>query len=210
MKLFSVENSQQVMRINHPDLVCLTSVRKFVPESFFQEDSILKGACDGDGYYKIVDIDNVNYLKSIPFIPHHNYLLKLNYSELSELLKNAIQHYDTSYKMFSRAVDKYQQLSSDEVEYLKGIKEVDKKLLEKFLSLNPRDFGEWVIMLDICLALRVEFEYYIDCIAEVHRQKYEEERIRRLSSPNQESPKDTHDGKRKKFSIMDWIDNLFK
>jgi hypothetical protein len=48
MKLFNIEDSQQVMRINHQDLVCLTGVRKFVPESLFQENSILKGACDGD------------------------------------------------------------------------------------------------------------------------------------------------------------------
>lgn len=210
MKLFNIEDSQQVMRINHQDLVCLTGVRKFVPESLFQENSILKGACDREGYYKIVDLDNVNYLKSIPFIPYHKYLLKLNYSELSELLKNAMQHYSTADKMFSTAVDKYQQLSTEEVEYLEGVKEVDKKLMKKFISLNPREFGEWVQMLDICMALRVEFQHYIDCIGEVHRLKYEEERLKRLSSPDQESSKGSHDDKKKKFSLMNWIDNLLK
>ena len=77
MKEFIVENGQQVMRINQPDLTCLVCVRKFVPESLFQEDSILKGACDEEGYYKIVELDNVNYLKGVPFIPNHNYLLKI-------------------------------------------------------------------------------------------------------------------------------------
>lgn len=210
MKLFNIEDDQQVMRINHQDLICLTSVRKFVPESFFQEDSILKGACDGDGYYKIECLENVNYLKSISFIPHHKYLLKLNYSELSELLKNAIQHYGTADKMFSKAVNKCQQLSTEEVEYLEGVQELDRKLLKKFLSLNPRVFGEWETMLDICLAIRSEFQYYIDCVGEVHRLKYEEERIRRLSSANQEPPKDAQNGKRNKFSIVDWISNMFK
>jgi hypothetical protein len=89
MKVVRIEQGRLIAYIEQSDIDTLVKVKDVVPESFFEEEMVVRGYCDENGLYRIENIANVNYIKSAAYIPNRDYMNKLSMQELEKLLKSA-------------------------------------------------------------------------------------------------------------------------
>lgn len=93
MKKVRIEQGSLIAYIEHSDVELLVDTKEVVPKTFWEEDSMKNGDCDQDGYYRISNLSNVNYIKSSPFIPNVDYLSKLSRQEVARMAREAASNH---------------------------------------------------------------------------------------------------------------------
>ncbi len=134
MKKLKIENGRLYAYISQKDVSTLNSSKNYIRPSLFQEESILKGNCDEEGYYKIEDLSNVQYIKGLAFIPLYDYLLKFSLEELEVLVKHGVNAYSQLDKILTRIAKEERLPNSEEKEALMQDNIVDEGTMSYVLS----------------------------------------------------------------------------
>lgn len=124
MKKIRIEDGKLFAYIHAQDVLTLVSIKDFVKESIFQEESILKGDCDEEGYYKIEDLSNVHYIRGLSFIPNYDYLLKLSLTELETLQKEGLANYNVLSTIAYRVCNSEDAISDNDVDFIGSLSEL--------------------------------------------------------------------------------------
>lgn len=177
MKKMRIENGNLIAYIQHQDVTTLTSIKDYVREDIFREESILKGECDEDGYYRIEKLSNVHYIKGLPFIPNYDYLLKLDFNQASTYAQVAIEDYRSLNEILTRLCNQTAPLNEQEKSFLTKLGTIDQSLLEQIMGEGQlRD----VTFRSIAHCLNVQMESYMYAVmtmADMKQQKFEEEQL---------------------------------
>lgn len=100
MKKIRIEKGRLIAYIQQYDIETLVNTVKTLKElqsgkakvkceGILDEIAVLKGECNEDGYYRISKLENVNYIKSCPYIPNYDYLLKLDKNQIESMTEKA-------------------------------------------------------------------------------------------------------------------------
>ncbi|MBO5476940.1 MAG: hypothetical protein J6A15_04235 [Clostridia bacterium] len=187
MKKMRIENGKLIAYIQHQDVTTLTSIKDFVRGEIFREESILKGECDEEGYYRIEDLYNVNYIKGLPFIPNYDYLLKLDFKQVDALACKAIADYRSVNEILTRLCNQKTPLNTDERQTLSSIEAIDQALVgrieqdvienEQLRDVNFRSMA-------YCLTQQMRnYMYAVTSMSDMKREEMEQE------APQSEAPK---------------------
>ena len=182
MKKMRIENGKLIAYIQHQDVTTLTSIKDFVRGEIFREESILKGECDEDGYYKIKDLSNVHYIKGLPFIPNYYYLLKLDFKQVEALAGKAIADYKSVNEILTRLCNQKAPLNKDEREILTSIEAIDPSLVEKIDNEQLRDVNFRSMV--YCLTMQMKsYMYAVTSMSDTKKEEMEQK------APQSETPK---------------------
>lgn len=184
MKKMRVEDGKLIGYIQYHDVTLLASIKDFVKGDIFREESILKGECDEDGYYRIQDLYNVNYIKGLPYIPNYDYLLKLDFKQVDTLSVNAIADYARLNEILTKLCNQKTPLSHQERETLTSIEVIDQSLVEAMI----REVTEGKSLRDLhfrsmayCLTMQMRnYMYAVSSVIEMRREQ---------ETPQTEAPK---------------------
>lgn len=161
MKIIQEKQGQPtVAYISQEDLNALYANREFGNEELFFEESILKGECTDDGYYTIRSESNIRYIESVPFIPNYNHLLKLNSTELNDMLTKAQADYEVLERLLMIPCDMYKQLSSSQQEALKALEGISLEAVNALTTLDVSEEPDWLKAYDIATLLRMQHDHY--------------------------------------------------
>lgn len=177
MKKMRIENGNLIAYIQHQDVTTLTSIKDFVREEIFREESILKGECDEDGYYRIADLSNVHYIKGLSYIPNYDYLLKLDFNQISTCSQAAIEDYRSLNEILTRLCNQTTPLNEEEKSFLMNVGTIDQSLVEKLIQDGQlRDVNFRSIA--FCLNRQMEsYMYAVMSVADIKRQGFEQEQL---------------------------------
>lgn len=173
MKAIRKENESIVAYVNKRDVQILNSISEIIDSRFFEEESIAKGIVDENGYYKITEPDNVDYLSSLSFIPYYDDLVDMDYLKLHELVrKNGVYSSE-----INAIFIKNELLSDEDITFLRTLDSVRKSDLDALedADLLQKEF--------LKLCIRQQIRCYSYSVMEVINQKEkamkeEEERLR--------------------------------
>lgn len=187
MKKMRIENGKLIAYIQHQDVTTLTSIKDFVRGEIFREESILKGECDENGYYRIENLSNVHYIKGLPFIPNYDYLLKLDFKQVDALAGKAIADYRSVNEILTRLCNQKTPLNTYEREILTSIEALDQSLVERFeqdvvgnQQLRDVNFRSMVH----CLTVQMRsYMYAVTSMFDMKREEMEQQ------APQSEAPK---------------------
>ncbi len=132
MKKILIEKGKLSCLIHASDVAALISMKGYLRESVLEEESILKGYCSEDGYYRINDILNVYYIRDLPFIMHRDYLLKLSLEDLETLESQANVSAKKMYTILSKTWEGIKPKEQDE-DFLRHISFVDQNVVDELL-----------------------------------------------------------------------------
>lgn len=174
MKAIRKENDNMVAYVKKRDVEILSSMPDMVDSRFFQEESIVNGIVDENGYYRITDKRNVGYLASLPFIPDYDDLVEMDCRELYALVqRNGMYSYEVNAIFI-----KDEALSQDDITFLRKLEPVNHDDLDALQNATTQSQQEY---LRYCI--RQQIRCYSYSIREMisHKEKAikeEEERIK--------------------------------
>jgi len=174
MKAIRKENDNMVAYVKKRDVEILSSMNDMVDSRFFQEESIVNGIVDENGYYRITDKRNVGYLASLPFIPDYDDLVEMDCRELYALVqRNGMYSYEVNAIFI-----KDEALSQDDITFLRKLEPVNHDDLDALQNATTQSQQEY---LRYCI--RQQIRCYSYSIREMisHKEKAikeEEERIK--------------------------------
>lgn len=174
MKAIRKENDNMVAYVKKRDVEILSSMPDMVDSRFFQEESIVNGIVDENGYYRITDKRNVRYLASLPFIPDYDDLVEMDCRELYALVqRNGMYSYEVNAIFI-----KDEALSQDDITFLRKLEPVNHDDLDALQNATTQSQQEY---LRYCI--RQQIRCYSYSIREMisHKEKAikeEEERIK--------------------------------
>jgi len=174
MKAIRKENDNMVAYVKKRDVEILSSMNDMVDSRFFQEESIVNGIVDENGYYRITDKRNVGYLASLPFIPDYDDLVEMDCRELYALVqRNGMYSYEVNAIFI-----KDEALSKDDITFLRKLEPVNHDDLDALQNATTQSQQEY---LRYCI--RQQIRCYSYSIREMisHKEKAikeEEERIK--------------------------------
>lgn len=174
MKAIRKENDNMVAYVKKRDVEILSSMPDMVDSRFFQEESIVNGIVDKNGYYRITDKRNVGYLASLPFIPDYDDLVEMDCRELYALVqRNGMYSYEVNAIFI-----KDEALSQDDITFLRKLEPVNHDDLDALQNATTQSQQEY---LRYCI--RQQIRCYSYSIREMisHKEKAikeEEERIK--------------------------------
>lgn len=174
MKVIRKENDNMVAYVKKRDVEILSSMPDMVDSRFFQEESIVNGIVDENGYYRITDKRNVGYLASLPFIPDYDDLVEMDCRELYALVqRNGMYSYEVNAIFI-----KDEALSQDDITFLRKLEPVNHDDLDALQNATTQSQQEY---LRYCI--RQQIRCYSYSIREMisHKEKAikeEEERIK--------------------------------
>lgn len=90
MKKIRIINNQKVAYIEKMDIDTLHASRDFVRPEIFNEPDIINMECDTEGFYRIGDPKNAEYIESLAYIPDFDYLASLSKDEINKLADKAL------------------------------------------------------------------------------------------------------------------------
>lgn len=167
MKKICTENGKIIAYIKNSDIEVLKLIKDVVPESVFEEKAIKEKRSQDNSYYRIENIDNVHYIKSLNFIANEDYLDKLNNSEIQSILT---QFRDKKKKVLY-IVDKLynrQKLTKKEEAILRKCKTLQNSLIDELLEKayiknNSNEEARFIKLAGIVVA---QLTYYLQSIEE--------------------------------------------
>lgn len=180
MKKMRIENGNLIAYIQYQDVTTLTSIKDFVRGEIFREESILKGECDDEGYYRIANLANVHYIKGLSFIPNYDYLLKLDFNQVSTYAQVAIEDYRSVNEILTRLCNQTTPLNEQEISFLTKLDTIDQSLVKQLLIDGQlRD----VTFRSIANCLTIQTESYMHAVmsvAEEKKARFEEEQLEKI------------------------------
>ena len=185
MKRIRVEEWNIIAYIEQQDVEFLLKIKEVVPASFFEEDAVINGECDDKGFYRITDINSVNYIKTAPFILNLDRLEKSSLNDLQEANKKAIEDRNKLLGFLQRLYSK-SNLTQEEIQDFNECSVVTpyvaKEILNVAYTSNNEEQERKFIILDE--ALRMQSEYYIQNLSEytTTREKAEKKNKSKLLS----------------------------
>lgn len=167
MKKICAENGKMIAYIQDSDIEVLKLIKDVVPESVFEERAIKERIAQNNSYYRIENLDNVYYIKSLNFIPNEDYLDKLNKSEIESIISQFTVRRKNVLEILDKLYDR-QELTKKEEAILRKCKILAKslidELLEKAYIKNDVDSEARFIKLEGVVV--AQLTYYYQCIEE--------------------------------------------
>lgn len=174
MKAIRKENDNMVAYVKKRDVEILSSMPDMVDSRFFQEESIVNGIVDENGYYRITDKRNVGYLASLPFIPDYDDLVEMDCRELYALVqKNGMYSYEVNAIFI-----KDEALSQEDIAFLRTLESVNHDDLDTLQNATTQSQQEY---LRYCIRQQIRCYSYSMREMISHKEKAikeEEERIK--------------------------------
>ena len=174
MKAIRKENDNMVAYVKKRDVEILSSMPDMVDSRFFQEESIVNGIVDENGYYRITDKRNVGYLASLPFIPDYDDLVEMDCRELYALVqKNGMYSYEVNAIFI-----KDEALSQEDIAFLRTLESVNHDDLDTLQNTTTQSQQEY---LRYCIRQQIRCYSYSMREMISHKEKAikeEEERIK--------------------------------
>lgn len=174
MKAIRKENDNMVAYVKKRDVEILSSMPDMVDSRFFQEESIVNGIVDENGYYRITDKRNVGYLASLPFIPDYDDLFEMDCRELYALVqKNGMYSYEVNAIFI-----KDEALSQEDIAFLRTLESVNHDDLDTLQNATTQSQQEY---LRYCIRQQIRCYSYSMREMISHKEKAikeEEERIK--------------------------------
>lgn len=127
MKKIREVNGRKVAFIERSDIKALIAGRDFIKKEILEEPSIVNMQCDSDGFYRIDDPSNVEYIARLGYILDYDTLTNLSKEEIHALADRAIED---RYKI-DAIIEKL-------CEYKKKLTASEKKAFRKINYLDPR------------------------------------------------------------------------
>ena len=90
MKKIRVVKGKKIAFIEKTDIETLNASKEFVRPELFAEPSIINMECDTEGFYRINNSNNAEYIESLGYIPDFDSLNSLSIEELNTLADKAI------------------------------------------------------------------------------------------------------------------------
>ena len=127
MKKIRIVNNQKVAFIEKSDIETLIASRDFVKKEIFTEPAIINMECDIEGFYRIGNPINAEYIESLGYIPDYDTLSNLSTEELNALADKALED-----------KTKINEIVSKLCEYKKRLGLHDRKTLKRATYLDSR------------------------------------------------------------------------
>ena len=190
MKKMRVEHNCLIGYIQYQDLELLIKMKELVRPEFFKEPSILKGECDEDGYYRITDLRNVNFVKSLKCIPNYDYLLKLAENEICSMEENAIGEYNAVSYILERLCNTPSIITEQEIDILSNSSIIEPKLVAAFFEASKLpNKDERYRYLALCM--KEQLTHYCNAISYMAQLKRQEQVEKKGFSLKRIFPKST-------------------
>lgn len=107
MKRIRVEDGKRIAYITQSDVAALIELKELVPKSIFMEETILSGAPNRDGYYRVEDTQSVGYIVTSNFIPNEDYHERLSANELNEKVEQAACDHNALVGVLNKLYSRY-------------------------------------------------------------------------------------------------------
>lgn len=187
MKKVNIESGRLVIYVDDSDIDVLVRIKQmgaYVPDTLFEEESINLEQKEENGRYKFEDLNNVNYIKSLPFIVHENLLEKLSDDELAHCIWSGNQVFDTIKNILRVHCLNPYPFSQEEIELLQTLDCIDKKLIEQILDSDFTTFEGRAIGSNSCICVISQVSNYLgsfqQALDERNRKKEEAEAEKKL------------------------------
>lgn len=180
MKAIRKENDKVVAYVKKRDVEILSTMEGIVDSRLFDEESIVNGIIDENGYYRITNERNIAYLASLPFIPDYDDLCKLDIYRLLKLVwKNGIYSYEVN------AIFIKEGLSQEDIEFLRtfeSVNAIDLDALENARNIPQMEFLKYCIRQQIrCYSYSIrEMISHKEKAMKAEEEKLKEEKKHRL------------------------------
>lgn len=175
MKKIRIEQGKLIAYIEQSDVEVLAKTKDVVPKAFFEEESVRKGFCDDNGFYRIGNLECVNYIKSAAFIPNQDYLGKLEPTQLERLSEKAIADHRKLAKILQKLYGR-DHLTEGERTILEENQQLKASFVSEVQELAHASNDEQkeirFIVLEECL--KMQSEHYANSIYEYVEQKKQE------------------------------------
>lgn len=180
MKKIRVEDWKIIAYIENQDVEFLFKTREVVPTSFFEEDAVLKGECSDDGFYRITDINSVNYIKSAPFILNQDRLEKSSLKDLEAALKNASYSHNKLLEFLQKLYSK-EKLEQNQLNEFNSLDIMMPSMAKEIMSVayssnNEPEERRFIVLED---ALRLQSDYYLKNLSDYVASKKKTEKANR-------------------------------
>lgn len=181
MKKIRVEDWKIIAYIENQDVEFLFKTREVVPASFFEEDAVLKGECSSDdGFYRITDINSVNYIKSAPFILNQDRLEKSSLKDLEAVLKNASYSHNKLLEFLQKLYSK-EKLEDSQLHEFSSLDIMTPSIAKEISSVayssnNEQEERRFIVLEE---ALRLQSDYYLKNLSEYITSKKKTEKANR-------------------------------
>ncbi|MGN1013213.1 MAG: hypothetical protein ACI4ON_05270 [Clostridia bacterium] len=165
MKKIRIEQGRLAAYIEQSDVETLIRIKDVVPATFFDEETIKRGFPDEEGYYRIDNLCDVNYIKTATFIPNEDYLNKLSNLELEKMLKKAISDKHNLGKILRKLYGR-NHLSQEEKEILESSDALKTSLTDEVQkkAFAKNDVYQETRFIVLEEALQVQSEHYAGSI----------------------------------------------
>lgn len=192
MKKVEIESGSLIIYVDAEDIEMLLRIQKFganVPESLFEEESIKTNQKDELGRYRIADTNNVQFIKSVPYIAHKNFLEKKSTKELRADIKSGKQVAEILKDLLRRHTFHPYPFSDEETNFMGSIGCIDQNMVTELVQLDYSDIIEHAKGSNYGLCLMSQMSHYIgNYKAEVkertdaiEREKIEKSKVKRLT-----------------------------
>ncbi len=189
MKKIRIEKGRLIAYVQQHDIETLVSTAKTLQdlrgadtetsalrcEGILEEEAVLKGECNEDGYYRISKLQNVNFIKNCPYIPHYDYLLKLNKDEIEELADKADCDNDLLDILVTRGYRRGSSISPKNRHILNCIKVLDDSTVEKLEEVSKDKMSaREPAYTNVTNCLRRQVECYSESLGQMLEMKKDE------------------------------------
>lgn len=175
MKKIKIKNGKLFCYIEAQDVEMLLANREFVRPEVFTEESIQKGKTNGEGLFKIRDISNVHYVKSLPYIPNSDQYAKMDIEEHAATVNKATGDNEMLYYILDDHCAEGKPIEEYQLEILRGIQHVDQSMMETLIGLDVTDKDQRILACKITEALKRQSTNFLYPVAQMLYDKQDQQ-----------------------------------